>query len=152
MMLVFILSVGTMAGIYFTFSVVIMKSLANVSAPEAARVMNEINDTIVNTIFLPLFFGSTLLGIVLIAASVMPWQSERSVFVLSGASIYIVGMFLVTAFGNVPLNNRLKTSEENEKQLVVVWKEYLQRWTYLNHIRTVSCMLAFLLMCIAYSK
>jgi uncharacterized membrane protein len=65
------------------------------------------------------------------------------------ALTYIVGMFFVTAFGNVPLNNKLKESEDNESTLISVWSQYLQQWTQLNHLRTVSCIVSCALLVIA---
>jgi len=136
---------GLMAGIYFTFSVFIMKSLAELPAFQAAQAMNKINDVIVNTLFLPVFFGSVFLYAGLIVWQFADWHSG-SLSLVMAAVIYIVGMFLVTAFGNVPLNNRLKESEENEHELLLVWSYYLHKWTRLNHLRTISCIVSLALL------
>jgi uncharacterized membrane protein len=61
---------------------------------------------------------------------------------VAAALIYIVGMFLVTAFGNVPHNNALKQSAQDDSALQAYWQTYMERWTHLNHIRTISCILA----------
>lgn len=140
MIVLLIVMTGLMAGLYFAFSVVIMKSLAELSAPDGAKAMNKINDVILNTVFMPLFVGTTLWFAGLIVWSFADWQEGRSMLEVGAAVIYIVGMFLVTAFGNVPLNNKLKQSEENEQLLIPVWEEYLHTWTKLNHLRTVSCI------------
>lgn len=142
MIILLILMTGLMAGIYFAFSVFIMKSLAELPALQAAQAMNKINDVIVNTLFLPLFFGSTLWYAGLIIWSIADWQSGQSLLVVVAASIYILGMFFVTAFANVPLNNQLKSSASSDTELIRFWNEYLHRWTRLNHLRMVSCMAA----------
>ncbi|GAB1257452.1 DUF1772 domain-containing protein [Aurantivibrio plasticivorans] len=142
MILLLILMTGLMAGIYFVFSVVIMKSLAALPANDGAKAMNKINDVILNTAFMPLFFISTLWFAGLIVWSFADWHVGRSSLEVSAAVIYIVGMFCVTAFGNVPLNNYLKQSEDNEQYLTRAWQEYLSKWTVLNHLRTISCIAA----------
>jgi uncharacterized membrane protein len=142
MLILLIILTGLMAGIYLAFSAVIMKSLNELPALHAAQAMNKINDVIVNTIFLPIFFGSTLWHAGLIVWSFADWQTGTSGLIILSAFIYIVGMFLVTAFGNVPMNNKLKASESNEALLVDYWKKYQHSWTRLNHIRTLSCTVA----------
>ncbi len=142
MITVLIVMTGVMAGIYFAFSVFIMKSLAGLPPVDGARAMNKINDVIINTVFLPLFFGSTIWYGGLIVWSIAHWGNSESLLRIIAAVIYILGMFVVTAFGNVPLNNRLKNSEVDETTLARVWLQYLRQWTLLNHVRTVSCIVA----------
>lgn len=140
MLILLIILTGLMAGIYLAFSAVIMKSLSELPATHAAQTMNKINDVIVNTVFLPIFFGSTLWHAGLIVWSLSDWQIGTSGLIILSALIYIVGMFLVTAFGNVPMNNKLKASENNEVLLLDYWKKYQRSWTCLNHMRTLSCI------------
>ncbi|NHN36173.1 DUF1772 domain-containing protein [Pseudomaricurvus alcaniphilus] len=142
MLTLLIVLTGLMAGIYFAFSVVIMKALRKLPPLQAAQAMNKINDVIVNTAFLPIFFGSTLWYAGLIVWSFADWQRGSSALVISAAVIYIIGMFVVTAFGNVPLNNKLKECADSDSRLVACWNEYQQSWTRLNHLRTLSCMAA----------
>ena len=144
MMMLLIVITGIMAGVYFTFSVFVMKSLGELPALEGAKAMNKINDVIINTLFLPLFFLSTLWYAGLIVWSLTDWQSGYSEFVISASVIYIAGMFFVTAFGNVPLNNQLKRVENHETKLAQFWVLYQRKWTWLNHVRTISCTLACL--------
>lgn len=149
MIILLILMTGIMAGVYFAFSVFIMQSLSELPSLQAAQVMNKINDVIVNTLFLPVFFGSTLWYCGLVVWSLADWQFERSILVITAAMIYILGMFVVTAFGNVPLNNRLKSSAEDDSRLISFWDEYLRRWTRLNHLRMLSCIAACAVLTIA---
>ena len=142
MIILLIVLTGLMAGIYFAFSVFIMKSLSELPAIQAAETMNKINEVIVNTLFLPVFFGSTLWYAGLIVWSLADWQPESSLLVVVAALVYIFGMFIVTAFGNVPLNNKLQRIEANKAALTAFWNDYLHSWTHLNHIRTLSCITA----------
>jgi uncharacterized membrane protein len=142
MLILLVVLTGLMAGIYLAFSAIIMKSLGDLAAVQAAQVMNTINDVILKTIFMPIFFGSTLWYAGLILRSVADWKIGISGLQVAAALIYIVGMFLVTAFGNVPHNNALKQSAHDDSALQAYWQTYMERWTHLNHIRTISCILA----------
>ena len=148
MITLLIVMTGIMAGIYFAFSVIVMKSLSELPSLQAAQAMSKINEVIINTLFLPMFLVSTLGYVGLSLWSLAYWQQERSILIIMAALIYFVGMFLVTAFGNVPLNNKLKECGANESRLISVWADYRQRWTQLNHIRTISCTTACALLTI----
>jgi uncharacterized membrane protein len=56
-----------------------------------------------------------------------------------------VGTFLVTALGNVPLNDRLAAVSATDPGARDVWERYLGRWTMWNHVRTAAAMVAALL-------
>jgi uncharacterized membrane protein len=56
---------GLMAGVYFAFSGFIMRSLDQLGAVPATDAMNAINEVILRSWFMALFFGSTLLYAVL---------------------------------------------------------------------------------------
>lgn len=149
MLILLVVITGLMAGLYFAFSVFVMQALNKLSPTAAGQAMNNINDVIVNTLFLPLFFGSTLWFAGLIVWQIADWNEANSIFFVSSAVIYIVGMFGVTAFGNVPLNNQLQRSNENDNALAMAWKNYYQPWLRLNHIRTISCILSTALLLMA---
>lgn len=135
------ISTGLMAGVYFTFSAFIMKSFGQLNKEESATAMNMINGVILQSLFMPLFFGSTLVSI---AIAVFCGQHPESRLLVLASSIYVIGMFLVTFFFNVPLNKRL-AAKVNPDKLIETWEHYLKYWTRWNHIRTVSSLLAFFL-------
>ena len=56
--------------------------------------------------------------------------------------LYVVGTFLVTGLGNVPLNNQLAAVSAADPGAVPVWEHYLDRWTMLNTIRTIAAIAA----------
>lgn len=142
MMLLLILMSGLMAGIYFTFSVFVMRALGELPAEQGAAAMNRINTVIVSTLFMPIFFLSSLGFAGLMIWSLLHWQTGQSGIIVLAALVYLLGMFAVTAFGNVPLNNHLQASADHEDKLAASWQTYQRDWTRLNHIRTLSCIVA----------
>ncbi|WP_340588879.1 DUF1772 domain-containing protein [Erythrobacter alti] len=136
------LSAGVMAGVYFTFSVFVMRSLAHLGDEAGARAMQEINRVILRSAFLPLFIASSLACAALVVLGLTGLAGPEAWAVIAGGAIYVVGMFAVTAAGNVPLNNRLDAVDPASDEGKAVWRDYLVRWTRLNHVRTVACVVA----------
>ncbi len=142
-----LLSAGIMAGVYFTFSVFVMRSLAELGEEPGARAMQSINRVIVRSAFLPLFFLSTLACAALVVLGALGMIGGTAApKIMVGGAIYVIGMFVVTVVGNVPLNNRLEAADPSSEAGKAIWREYLTRWTQLNHIRTLSCMVAMALL------
>lgn len=137
-----IVLLGTMTGTYFAFSVFVMRALNRLSASDAIKVMNRINQVILRSGFMPVFFATSLWLLGAFLWHVFHWQENTSWLWVTSAVMYLFGMFAVTLFGNVPLNERLKLSPEDKQQSDAIWHEYSTRWTRLNHLRTVSSGLA----------
>ncbi|MDJ0979792.1 MAG: DUF1772 domain-containing protein [Erythrobacter sp.] len=135
-------SAGIMAGVYFTFSVFVMRSLAELGDEAGARAMQSINEIIQRSLLLPLFFASTLACAALVALGAMGLAGPQAWLLIAGGATYVIGMFVVTVIGNVPLNNRLDAVDAASAEGAAMWREYLARWTPLNHVRTAACTLA----------
>jgi uncharacterized membrane protein len=56
--LVAALGCGLMAGLFFAFSVSVMKALARLPSAEGIAAMQSINVAIINPVFLAVFFGT----------------------------------------------------------------------------------------------
>jgi len=140
---------GLMAGVYFSFSGFIMRSLDQLGAPPAADAMNAINKVILRSWFMVLFFGSTLLYVVLAAVAVFDTDLAGRWLLFATGLIYVVGMFLCTAMFNVPLNNRLADGGSDNNAKAETWNHYFKHWTRWNHLRGV-CSLAALVLSIQY--
>lgn len=149
MMVVLIVLTGLMAGIYFAFSVFVMRALSELPPLQGAQAMNQINVVILKTIFLPIFFGTSLWYVGLIAWHTLHWQGMRSMLIIVAACCYIIGMFFVTALGNVPMNNQLQANANNPAALMQYWQTYRRQWTALNHVRMMTCVVSCALLTIA---
>lgn len=134
-----VLSVGLMAGVYFTFSAFAMRALDAIGQPAGMLAMQSINRVIVRSPFLPLFFGSSLAAAVLALLALLDLSQAGAVFLLAGGSSYVLGMFVVTVVGNVPLNNALEAAEAGGAEGAAMWRRYMTSWLAWNHLRTVAC-------------
>lgn len=143
------ISAGLMAGVYFAFSAFIMRSFDQLGAAQAADAMNAINEVILRSWFMPLFFGSTLLFAVLSVWAIVDADMAGRWLLFVTGLIYVAGMFLCTVFFNVPLNNRLKDAGRNNNAKAETWTHYFRYWTRWNHLRTI-CSLAALILSIHY--
>lgn len=136
------LGAGTMAGVYFTFSTFVMKSLDRLPKGQGIAAMQSINLHILSSPFMPLFFGTSVLSLALGLWAISRWGQPGAMAVLAGALVYVLGMFVCTAAGNVPLNEMLDGVAPQQADAAQHWGRYLTQWTRLNHLRTVASALA----------
>jgi len=136
---------GLIAGLFFAFSVFIMKALGAIPANEGVAAMQSINAAIVKTSFMPVFFGTGLLGAALAVLAIMRSGPGASMLI-AGGLLYILGTLAVTMIFNVPLNNKLAAFASASPEAAKVWTAYLKDWTVWNHVRTAASTAA----CAAY--
>ena len=138
---------GLMTGVYFAFSGFIMRAFDQLGAAAATEAMNAINEVILRSGFMFLFFASTLIyGGLALLASFDASIPGRGLLVAAGL-IYVIGMFICTAAFNVPLNNRLAAAGAHGED--GAWPQYYRHWTRWNHLRT-GCSLAACAVSIAW--
>jgi len=130
---------GLLGGLYFAFSAFIMTALRD-SGMAGVTAMNAINRAILRSAFMPLFVGTTLACGALAVVGLMNLGDPRAVYLIAGGLLYITGMFLVTMFINVPLNNALQAVTTESRTGTAIWNDYLRRWTRWNHVRTLACL------------
>ena len=129
------LSMIIMVGLYFIFSNTIMSSLKQFES--GADIMVEINNVILNPLFITLFWLSGL-------GSLLLFIFSEGLLLISSA-IFFIGTTIVTMVKNVPLNNQLRDASSDREK---VWLKYLDAWVFWNHIRTFAAILSGLLLVI----
>ena len=152
----FMLIIGTVAllgsaligGVFFAFSSFVMKALARVPSAEGIAAMQSINVVVINPSFMGAFMGTGVLSLGIVWLALTRWNHPAAMLFLAGAICYFAGTFLVTMFGNVPLNDQLAAVSATDATARDVWEHYLQRWTMWNTVRTAAAMLAALLFCL----
>jgi uncharacterized membrane protein len=137
-------SIGSalIGGIFFAFSGFIMKALARLPSSEGIAAMQSINVVVLNKSFLGTFLGTAVISMLVAGLAIKGWGAPSSKWFLAGALLYFIGTFLVTGFGNVPLNEQLAAVTATDDDAVTVWEHYLDRWTLLNTVRTVAATAA----------
>ena len=136
------LGCGLMGGLFFAFSVAVMRALARLPAAQGIAAMQSINLVILNPVFLATFLGTAAACVVLIAASLLRWQEPGAGYLLVGGVLYLVGNMLVTMVFNVPLNDRLAAVAPGDPAAAGLWADYLTTWTAWNHVRTATGLAA----------
>ncbi len=140
-----LLGSALVGGIFFAFSSFVMKALARVPSAEGIAAMQSINVVVLNPSFLGAFFGTAVLSLGAGGLALAGWGRPFAAFFLGGALFYLVGTYLVTLRGNVPLNDQLAALSATDPAARDVWAHYLGRWTMWNHVRTAAAMVAALL-------
>ncbi|MEC0177198.1 DUF1772 domain-containing protein [Paenibacillus favisporus] len=143
---------GLLAGVFFTFSAFVMTSLSRLPAEQSISAMQSINSTILQSLFMLVFMGTTILSVVLGVASFFKAGTQSAVYVIIGSLFIFVGVFLVTAIFNVPLNNSLAAVSPGATEGAQVWSEYIAGWVPWNHVRTISSIAALISFMIAIRK
>jgi len=138
-------SAGLMAGVYFAFSGFIMRSFDQLGATQATNAMNAINEVILRSWFMALFFGSTLLFAMLSVIALFKTDLPGRWLLFAAGLIYVIGMFVCTALFNVPLNNRLANVPIDKSSVRHHWDLYYRKWTRWNHLRGICSLVALVL-------
>ena len=143
-----ILSFGFTGGVYFAFSFFVMQSLKKTSDSDAIRTMNTINQVILKSPFMLLFFFSSFIALILFLKNLILYKIISNEGFAS--LIFLVGMFSCTALKNVPLNNKLADFDFSDSSCnpKIEWNHYYKNWIKWNHIRTTSCFLSVVLLLI----
>ncbi len=110
-------------------------------AVAATDAMNAINVVILRSGFMILFWVSTGLYAALAGFALFVETTPGRGWLLAAALLYVIGMFVCTAAFNVPLNNRLAATADDDDAKQETWPHYLQYWTRWNTLRAL-CSLA----------
>lgn len=136
------LGCGLIAGVFFAFSVFVMKALAAIPPAQGITAMQSINVVVINPVFLGTFLGTAALCLALGIRAVLAWQRPGAGWLLAGAALYLVGTLLVTMVCNVPRNDALAAIDPASAGAPEVWAGYVRSWTVWNHVRTIAALAA----------
>ena len=140
------LGAAVSSGVLLAFSSFVMAGLARISAPAGIAAMQAINVTVINPLFMGVYFGTGLLCAI---AAVLVWRGAPGVtpsLVYAAAVIYIFGVLGVTIAFNVPMNDALAQVDANSAEAAAYWRTYLSQWTNWNHLRCAAAAVSAALM------
>lgn len=146
------LGCGLIAGVFFAFSTFVMKALAQQPPPQGIAAMQAINITVINPWFMTAFLGTAVTCLVLAISTLSKWHQPGAIYLLVGSLLYLVGTFLVTMLGNVPLNDALAIADSKSTEGATLWAKYLTNWTFWNHLRTIAALAAATLLTMTIGK
>ena len=133
---------ATLGGFFLSWSNLVMPALARIPAIAGIAAMNATNEVVYNPLFFLLFMGVPLLGALLAIHAAMNLGRSGSPAIVAGAVLVICGMFGVTMFGNVPMNEALAALDPESAAATEYWTVVLDRWTFWNHVRMLACLAA----------
>jgi uncharacterized membrane protein len=130
------------AGLFFAFSVCVMRALGTLPPPQGIAAMQAINVVILNPVFLCVFVGTAATCAVVFVMSIVWWDPAATAGPLLGSLLYLIGSIGVTGRCNVPRNNALAKVASDTADGARVWLDYLGTWTFWNHVRALASLLA----------
>lgn len=146
------LASALVAGVFQSFSDFVMKALIAAEPAGGIQSMQMINRTVFRSVFLVMMLGLAPVTIGFAAYAYFNLTGAAQFMIIAGAAIYVVFSFMVTMFGNVPMNKRLDGMAYAHTEAAVYWQTYGTVWTGWNHVRTlgsVATAICFLLASVA---
>lgn len=147
-----LLSTALIAGLFFTWSNAIMPGLRKLPAHDFLLVMQTVNRSILNPLFLLLFFSPVFL---LSAKMYLQFKEGISLsfwLLLLAALCYIFGVFILTIVVHIPINealNKLNIQSATPDELAKYKLLFQSRWIPYNTIRALCAFISFLLLAVA---
>ncbi len=140
-----------MAGIFFTWTNAVKPGIGTLDDMTYMKAFQAMNRLILN----PLFYIVFILPVLTISISTyMSFGSTKlyvfELFLLS-TLLYVLGVFLITILGNIPLNELLENTDLEKISLTELSDlrgKIENKWNNFNLIRTVSSFISFLLLVI----
>ncbi|WP_185097139.1 chryseobasin maturation helper ChrI [Chryseobacterium sp. IHB B 17019] len=134
------------AGLFYAYSCSVVLGLGKLSDTEYLKSMQSINREILNPVFFLSFMGTAFL----LPISTFFYRGQNPVFILLllATLAYLIGVFGVTMFGNVPLNDQLAQfdiANSSAEAIKEMRGKFENRWNFLNNIRTLFSVITIVL-------
>jgi uncharacterized membrane protein len=152
LMILTVLSTALITGFMYSYSVSVNPGLHAVSDEVYLRAMQSINRAILNPFFFISFMGTLILQPVNAYANFAHVNRLSSILFIVGAVLY-AGVFAVTIFGNVPLNEALANVDldgTSSTDLQRYRSSFEEPWNRLHFLRTMACLAS--LVCVAVAS
>lgn len=129
---------AVVGGVFSAFSEFVMAGLLRAAPAGGIEAMQQINRTVIGTQFVA---GILLITPLSIGFAIYGWiylEGLAQQALLLAPLVYVPTVFLMTVFGNVPMNNRLDRLDHAAPDAETYWRHYGRVWTRLNHVRTLG--------------
>ena len=145
-------STALISGLLYGYSCSVIEGLGKLDQVQYLSAMQSINIAIQNPLFFASFLG-TLLLLPLVTFVAYKMDKNLSSVLLLGATVcYVAGVFGVTAFGNVPLNQALSVVDLKSmtlQEITALRLHFEGPWNFLHSIRTFASFTALVLSILA---
>ncbi len=136
------IATGLVAGVFLSFSDFVMRSLAAAEDVAGIEAMQMINRIVYRSIFMVLLMGMVPVSAAISALGLWLAPGAAAKWMIVGGVVYVLGVFLVTAICNVPMNKRLDGLAHRGAEAAGYWPDYVRNWSLWNHVRTASSVIA----------
>ena len=127
---------AVIGGVFSAFSEFIMAGLLRSAPAGGIEAMQNINRTVIKTQFVAGILLIAPLSVVFALYSRTIIEGPALAMLILAPIVYLPSVFLMTIFGNVPMNNKLARLEPAAIDAQEYWVVYGRNWTRLNHIRS----------------
>jgi uncharacterized membrane protein len=135
-----------MAGLFFSYSISVNLGLGKLTDTEYIKAMQSINREIQNPLFFICFFGA----LIMLPVATLQQHNNNKIsflFLLAATIFYALGVFGMTVFANVPLNNQLdkfNPATATLESISSMGSLFKNRWNFWNNIRTIASLLSII--------
>lgn len=140
---------AVIGGVFSAFSEFIMSGLARAEPAGGIEAMQHINRTVIRTQFVAGILLIAPLSLFLAVYGLTHIEGTARAAVIIAPAVYLPTVFLMTLFGNVPMNNRLDRLNHKDSSAEAYWRTYGRDWTRLNHVRSLGSVSTAVLYLIA---
>lgn len=132
---------AVIGGVFSAFSEFIMAGLLRAGPKSGIESMQAINKTVIPTQFVAGIFIISIAATVFAFHAYGRFEGAAQIQLIAAAVVYVASVFLMTLFGNVPMNNKLESLDPSSDEAAAYWQIYGRRWTRLNHVRSIGSVL-----------
>tara|TARA_R110000824_G_scaffold156494_4_gene329669 strand:+ start:934 stop:1437 length:504 start_codon:yes stop_codon:yes gene_type:complete len=129
---------AVIGGVFSAFSEFVMSGLLKTEPAGGIEAMQHINRDVIKTQFVAGILSIALFSLLFAIYSLMVFEGAALVTLVLAPLVYLSTVFLMTMFGNVPMNNKLERLDHTTSEAKAYWAKYGRDWTRLNHVRSVG--------------
>ncbi len=139
------------AGVFWSFSTIVMPGLDLAGPAMAIHAMQGINAVVRNPLFAGVFFGTLILPLLAALGARSAGHRGAARLAALAALIHAGAVIGVTLQATVPLNDTLATVVSNDANASNFWKDFAVPWATWNHVRMGGAVLTFLCLLAAWA-
>lgn len=132
---------GVVGGVFFAFSVFVMKALGRLSSAKGIAAMQSINTAAPTPLFMVALLGTGVACLTLAVSALFRIDEPDAVYHLVGGVLYLVVIVLTVVY-HVPRNDALARVDPSGLEAASSWSHYVSAWTAWNHVRTICSIAA----------